>query len=192
MFVISGGSMDPEWKNVLNAQKDIAAFDYFYKKYFKMVNNYVFHRVPDEAIRNEIVSDVFFKAMSKLNTFRLLDSRNCRFSSWLMRITINEINMYYRKVGKHRKLTDSVKTETEIEETNHDVNAGFPEYIEIKTIINNLPVKDKDLIGLRFFQKMSYSEIAEVMKKSENSLKVRMHRLLKKIRKGVNNERFGK
>ena len=184
--------MDPEWQNVLNAQKDISAFDYFYRKYFKMVNNYVFHRVNDEAARNDIVSNVFFKAMSKLNSFRLLDSRKCRFSSWLMRITINEINMYYRKDGKHRKIADSVRIETAVSENVHDDGECYPEYMEIKSVINLLPEKDRDLIGLRFFRKMSYSEMAEVLKKSENSLKVRMHRLLKKIRKGVYNERHGK
>ncbi len=182
--------MDPEWQNVLKAQKDLSAFDYFYRKYFRMVNNYVFHRVSDETVRNEIVSDVFFKAMRKLNTFRLLDSRNCRFSSWLMRITINEINMHYRKSGKTQKLTDSVKIEEEISNSTHIDDVDFPEYNEIKTIINTLPEKDRDLIALRFYQKLSYSEIAEVMKKSENSLKVKMHRLLKKIRNGVNHERY--
>ena len=52
---------------VLKAQKDINAFDELYKKYFPLMNRFIYHKVSEEEVRRDIVSNVFFKAMKNLD-----------------------------------------------------------------------------------------------------------------------------
>lgn len=92
---------------MIRAKKDLKEFDYLYRKYFPKINNFVFHRVNNESDRHEIVSNVFFKAMKKISLFHYLDSCKCSFSSWLYRITVNEINQFYRDQKRSRKIIDT-------------------------------------------------------------------------------------
>ena len=47
---------------------------------------------------------------------------------------------------------------------------------------------EQNLITLRFFEKLSYKEIADIYNKKEGTIKVQMHRLLKKLRMNVEKE----
>ena len=53
-------------KLVLEAKKDINAFEELYKKYFPLMNRFVYHKVSEEEVRRDIVSNVFLKAMKNL------------------------------------------------------------------------------------------------------------------------------
>ena len=96
--------MDKEREKVIRAKSDLKEFDYLYRKYFPKINNFVFHRVNYESDRHEIVSNVFYRAMKKLNMFRYFDSRKSSFSAWLYRIAVNEINQFYRNQKRSEKI----------------------------------------------------------------------------------------
>lgn len=174
--------METERERIIKAKKDISEFDYLYSKYFPRINNYIFHRVKDEAVSNEIVSNVFFKAMKKLSYFRFFQSRKSSFSSWLYRIAMNEINQYFR----------DRKRETVIQKkVNWNYVKGKEielDYEHLQDQLQKLNSNDQNLITLRFFEKLSYNEIAEILQEKEGTIKVRMHRLLKKIRSKIEKE----
>ncbi len=155
---------------------------YLYEKYFPKINSYVFHRVNDDAVRNEIVSNVFFKAMKKLSLFRFYDSHKSSFSSWLYRIAMNETNQYYRE--RKRDTTIGKKLQWNVVEGETIVL----DYSYLKREMENLDLKQQNLITLRFFEKLSYKEIGEVLKQKEGTVKVRMHRLLNQMRKRIEEE----
>ena len=174
--------MDTEKNRIIKAKKDLQEFDYLYRKYYPIMNNFVFHRVNDEAVRNEVVSNIFFKAMKRLSLFRFLDSRKCSFSSWLYRIAVNEVNQFYRNMKRENNIRESVKWNTvegEDIQFNYDV---------IQRKIAAFKTDEQNLITLRYFEKLSYKEIADIYKKKEGTIKVQMHRLLKKLRCNVEKE----
>lgn len=170
--------MEQEIKRIVAAKKDIRNFEYLYRKYYPMINNFVYHRVPDLNVKNEIVSNIFFKAMSKLNLFRILEQKRTSFSAWLFRIAISEINQYFRD----RKRAEHIQkmyfdNNLQVEET------GYPldfEMIRKKMLV--LKPQEQNLIALRYFEKMSYQQMSEILKKSEGALKVQIHRTLKKLK----------
>jgi RNA polymerase sigma-70 factor (ECF subfamily) len=138
--------------------------------------------VNEESVRNEIVSNVFFKAMKRLSIFRFYDSRNCGFSSWLYRIAINELNQYFR----NRKRDKEIKK-------NFEWNLPAGELIKldfslIEKFMIELNTSEQNLITLRFYEKLSYAEIGEILKKKEGAVKVQTHRLLKKLREKIEKE----
>ena len=174
--------MDSERKMILNSKKDINQFDYLYSKYYPKINSFIFHRVKEESVRNEIVSNVFFKAMRKLAIFRFYDSRNCGFSSWLYRIALSELSKYFYERKREKRIQDNFEWNMPI---------GKPikiEYAIVEKYMVELKENEQNLISLRFYEKLSYAEIGEILKKKEGSIKVQMHRLLKKLRERIEKE----
>jgi RNA polymerase sigma-70 factor, ECF subfamily len=177
--------LDIEVTRIFKAKKDIREFDYLYRKYFPKINNFVFHRVCDEDVKNEIVSNVFFKAMKKLNMFRIFDVNKVTFSAWLYRIAVNEINQYFRNSKRHINLKNSYKHNyvEPVKDEKQPIN-----YEIVKNYMQNLSDTDQNLISLRYFEKQSYQELSEIFKKSEGALKVKLHRALNKLRDSMSKE----
>lgn len=174
--------MDREREMILNAKKDINQFDYLYSKYYPKINSFIFHRVKEESVRNEIVSNVFFKAMKRLSIFRFYDSRNCGFSSWLYRIALSELSQYFYERKREKKIQDNFEW---------NLPKGKPieiDYSIVQKFQMNLKQDEQNLISLRFYEKLSYAEISEILKKKEGAVKVQTHRLLKKLRKKIEKE----
>ena len=162
---------------IRNAKNDPHSFDYLYQKYFPRINNFIFHRVRDEDIKNEIVSNVFLKAMRKISLFKLKRIETNSFSAWLFRIAINETNDYFRKANRERKIRTRM-------ENRNPISSEDPISFEIvQKKIQYLSFYEQNLISLRFFEKFKHREIAHILGKKENTIKVQMHRTLQKLKK---------
>ena len=181
-----GESLDSERETIKKAKKDLREFDSLYRKYFPRINNFVFHRVDDEALRADIVSNVFFKAMKKLTLFRFIDSRRCSFSSWLYRIAVNEVNQYYRDSRRNQMVLKEYRLNTV-----RDLRMGTDDcevslnYEVIRERMKTLSPEEQNLLTLRFFEKKSYRELSEIFGRKEGALKVRVHRIINKLRASV-------
>ncbi len=163
---------------VRRARKDVGAFEELYQMYYPKINNFVYHRVQDEATRNEIVSNIFFKMMKNLPKFRFLNQRKSSFSSWLYRIAISEINQYFRDQQRERKIREML-----VEHMNEDGNDMFDINFEtVQKAIHFLSSYEQSLISLKFFEKLKYKDVAEILKQKEGTVKVQMHRTLEKLR----------
>lgn len=170
---------------VIRAKKDIRAFDELYRRYYPKINNFVYYRTFDEDVRNEIVSNIFYKAMKNLARFRFLDGHRCSFSAWLYRIAISEINQYYRDRKRDMKIVTGKKKEVPVE------NLEYPLQFEtVKKYMTQLKPLEQNLIALKYFEKKSYKELSEIFGKKENALKVKVHRSLKKLKKLLEQENY--
>lgn len=158
---------------VLRAKKDISAFDQIYEMNFPKIFRYVMVRVNNRDVAEEVVSNVFYKAMSKIHMFRW---KSIPFSAWLYRIAANEISNYYRKEKRGGKIADKVKVEMDIPDEEEPLSYEF-----IHEFIQQLPTKDQEIVTLRYFEKLSFAEIADITGKKENTLRVNLHRALKKL-----------
>ena len=174
--------MENEMLMVRNAKKDLRYFDLLYRKYFPKINNFVYHRVQDDGIKNEIVSNVFFNAMKKISHFRYFESRKSSFSSWLYRIAVNEVNQYYRDRKKEKKMSEILRWNDLPTDSDDDRDEEFK---LIDEALKKFPQEQQNLIVLRFYEKLRYREIAEIMKKKEVTVKVQIHRILKKLKSNL-------
>ncbi|MCD4817470.1 MAG: RNA polymerase sigma factor [Candidatus Cloacimonetes bacterium] len=180
--------LNEEIYHIKRAKKDIKDFDYLYRKYYPKINNYVYHRVYEDSIRQEIVSNVFFKAMKKLHMFTIFENKRSSFSAWLFRIAMSELNQYFRDRKRDTRIGNKVRW-------NYlpDDEDDIPERVKIKfepirQKMQDLNQEEQDLLTLRFFEKMRYKEIAQVYKKKETAIKVRIHRIMKKLRQSLEGE----
>ncbi len=164
-----------EKKLVLQAKKDIQAFEALYQRYFPDIFRFVMYRVGNRSYAEEIVSNTFFKAMDKLHLFKW---RSIPFSAWLFRIAVSEISNYFRADKRHKKIENMYVDKAVLDEKTERFSYDF-----IHQYIKQLPEKDQNIIILRFFEKKSFSEISEMLGKKESTLRVNLHRSLKKLEK---------
>lgn len=128
----------------------------------------------------EVAQDAFLKAFQKLNSFR----KESGFQTWLYRITYNEaISRLRKKKVKFIDLEEEITGGIPDEEVENEV-AGLDE-AEQKAIISHalerLTEIDRVLVTLFYLQDHSIAEISEITGMGESNVKVRLHRVRKRI-----------
>lgn len=162
-----------------------AAFAILVKRYQDMVFTIAVKILHNREDAEEVAQDAFVKAYQKLSSFR----RDARFSTWLYRIAFNEaISKTRRKKLPEAEFIDEI-SESAAEEEVEEAVMGLDETEQkqvIARVLAKLPGPDQLLISLYYQEQMPVSGIAEVTGLSESNVKVRMHRLRKKIYNELN------
>ena len=127
----------------------------------------------NEEAALDIVQEAITKALKNINKLR----EESYIKTWFYRILINEALQYIRK--NKRILT----CELEAIENKVDCNADLAEGLDIYKYVQNLNEKIKTVIILRFFEDMKISEIARITKTNESTVKSRLYKGLKELKR---------
>ncbi len=183
--------LDADEKRLIeDAKSDPLAFGKLFDAYYPRISNYLLHRMPHADIALDITSEVFFKAMTRLNTFSW---RGISFSAWLYKIANNEIKMYYRKIERKNFSLDFLFFDRQIEVPDStDIEQDYilaEEELERNQIFRQmqkclleLPLLYQEVLTLHFIEKMTLIEISEITGKNLNTVKSLLARGEKKLR----------
>ena len=157
-------------------------FGVLYDRYFDQIFRFVFKRLGgNEETAGDLTQQTFIKAMANLEKY---EDRGLPFSSWLYRIAQNEVSMFFRQQKKNYSV--SIDEERLIDmagEANLSEHMSSEDQERLIEAINGLQQEHQDLIELRFFQQMSFKEIADIYNITEANAKMRIYRILEKINK---------
>ena len=185
--------LDQEQKLIERAKTEGAAFGELYDLYYSKILNYVLRRTSDVEASEDITTEVFMKALDRIHTFNW---RGIPFSAWLYRIASHEIANHFR--NKHTK---NVSLETMLEEhgfepvSEEDIEAFYitvqeeterhQQFQQVRRDLLTLPVKYQEALSLRYFEKKSIIEIADIMGKRPGTIKSLLSRGTKKLRESL-------
>lgn len=176
---ISQSEIQAEYLLIEEAKKEPSRFGKIYERYYQQIFLFVFKRVGEDENTADICSQVFLKAMLSLKKYKF---QGVPFSAWLYRIAINEINQFFRKSNAQRVISmdgqNLVEMAEEVEEDHSEANIQY-----LLQTLQKLSTDEVQFVELRFFEKMSFREIAAVYGITENNAKVRMYRLTNKMKK---------
>jgi len=162
-----------------NAKKNSIYFAPIYKKYHEQIFRFIYQRVDREDDASDITSQVFLKALINIKKY---EYKGHPFSSWLYKIALNEINQFYRKNNKNRVVNIEENDLIDIiEEVGENIDNIIREKL-LKTL-SQLKEDKLTLIEMRFFEKRSFKEIADILNITENNAKVRTYRVLEEMKK---------
>ena len=171
--------MKSEQEEIEASKNDIKNFELIYNRYHEQIFRYLYARVDNQHLAADLCSQVFYKAMLNIDNYSF---KGVPFSSWLYRIAFNEMNMHFRRSSKDRTLniesTNVYELEEEIEEEETEENKE-----QLLKALSGLPEDQLCLIEMRYFEKMSFNQIAQIMGITENNAKVKVYRTLDKIKK---------
>lgn len=164
------------------AKKQQDYFGLLYDKYFELIFRFVFKRLGgNEDLAGDITQQTFMKAMANIEKY---EDRGFPFSSWLYRIAQNEVMMYFREQKKHVTVEIEERSVLDLmEEANISTAMSQDEQEQLMAILNGMEQEHLDLIELRFFQTLSFKEIADIYSITEANAKMKIYRILEKLNK---------
>ncbi|MCL4366424.1 RNA polymerase sigma factor [Patescibacteria group bacterium] len=156
---------------------DKDAFGQIYKIYFSKIYRYCRINLGSETEAQDIAQETFFKAWRSISNFSIYEGGSIQ--AFLFRIARNTIIDLSRK-----KREFPLDAALEIE-SNDDFEAEVDKKRDIEIVqqaLLKLQEEDRQIVILRFFEEMPNAEIAQVMKVNEGAIRVRLHRILKKLK----------
>lgn len=150
--------------------------------------SYIFFVVRDEDKANDLFQETFVKVITKLHQKRYVDSG--KFSAWIMRIAHNVIMDWYRE-QRARNLVEPTEENDLSNLSGNDVldvnveNKYVNDQImtDVKKMMNMLPPTQREVVFMRFYQDLSFKEIAELTGVSINTSLGRMRYAILNLRR---------
>ena len=141
--------------------------DEIWNSFNKQLYAFIFKRVKDSDVTNDILQDVFLKIHSKLGSLR----SESKLKSWLYQITRNTI------VDHFRNLQPGTETElVNLAEDEPDNNIYLAAEGCLRKFLNHIPPEQKEAIEQVYYQNISQKELAEKLDISYSALKSRVQR----------------
>lgn len=165
-----------------------AAFDLLLERTKDQLFSYILFLVHDEDIANDAFQDTFTKAIIKLQERRY--SPNGKFTAWMFRIAHNIVMDNYRHQKKH--MNPDVNPENDLGSIESDyILTDCKEYEmsslqvldDVKRLMHKLPQAQQEVVYMRFYQELSFKEIAEATETSINTALGRMRYALINMRR---------
>lgn len=170
-------SPSEEGQLVARAKEDPRAFGELYELHFQRMYRFVYSRVQDRAVAEDVTSEVFMKALRGIGRYQ---DTGRPFSAWLYQIAVNAVADRYRgqrpteDIDEQYHLSDG----SSLEET----AAHRDEVRRIWRLVEELPDQQRTALVLKFQEDMKIEDIAVAMGKSPGAVKLLVHRGVTRLR----------
>lgn len=179
--------MTDEELAIMYEDGDNKAFDLLLSRNQEKLFTYILFVVRDREMANDMFQETFFKVVSRLQQGKYI--ANGKFSAWLMRIAHNVIMDWYRQqraqnivdAPKENDLSNVGSTLLESSREGELVNNQVME--DVRRMMSHLPASQREVVFMRFYQQMSFKEIAEATGVSINTALGRMRYAILNLRR---------
>lgn len=164
----------------LSQQGDQEMFARLYDAYVERIYRYVYFRVADDMLAEDITSQVFLKVWEKLNSYQAGQSP---FMAWIYRIAHNAVIDYYRT----KKVSISLDEVRPVELSHTDeVDEKLDSQIqsqELRNALQELTDEQQQVLVLKFVGGLSTTEIAHQLGKQQGAVRALQMRGLQGLAK---------
>lgn len=153
--------------------------------YWLLVNKYtesvywqVRRMVLSHDDADDLVQEIFIKVFENIETFH----NESKLSTWIYRIAYNHtINYIKSKTNKQNKYNTSFEQEAFENIKSDALFEGDKIELKLQKAMLELPAKQRAVFQMRYYDDLSFAQIAEITKTSEGALKASYHIAAKKI-----------
>jgi len=159
--------------------EDINYFACLYERYEQKLLRYIRKiSLADQGEASDILQNAFIKIWKNLNSY----DNSLKLSTWLYRIVHNETISFCRKkrsFGKNNELdVNDIRYMNIADEQDSEINSEERFFLTHK-VLDQLALKYREVLILKFMEKMSYEEISDVLKIPEGTVAIRINRAKK-------------
>jgi RNA polymerase sigma-70 factor (ECF subfamily) len=158
------------------------AFARIVDEYNTLMLRTAFVIVGDRDIAEDIVQDSFIQAWNHLSDLRRAEA----LRSWLMRIVVNQCISFKRRLARSLAFTRQALSDQEtdlIARAADDYKGCMERDWDLARAIESLPIKQRVVIVLHYYNNMTLPEISQSLNTSENTLKKRIQAALNNLRR---------
>lgn len=156
------------------------------KRHESKIYGFIYSKISDRDISNDIFQDTFIKVIKTLKTNSY--NEEGKFLPWVMRIAHNLIIDHFRKNKKMPMFREteefsifSIMSDDSLTIENQIIAEQVE--VDVRKLIEGLPADQKEVLMMRMYQDMSFKEISELTGVSINTSLGRMRYALMNLRK---------
>lgn len=164
------------------------AFDLLLARNQSKLYSYILFVVHDRDTADDVFQETFVKVITKLHQRKYTNSG--KFSAWIMRIAHNVIMDWYREQKAEKIIEPTIDNDLsnlsskEVVERSIENQFVFEQVLDdVKKMMNLLPPTQREVVFMRFYQNMSFKEIAEMTNVSINTALGRMRYAILNLRR---------
>lgn len=179
---------------VLYENGNDSAFDVLLERHQSYIYSYILFLVKDSDAANDFFQDTFQRAIIAIRSHKY--QTNGKFSAWLTRIAHNLILDQGRKIEttqtvREDQVAPKVLNSMRLSEaTREDEMIDSQTRESIRHLLDYLPEPQREVVIMRFYEDLSFKEIAQMTGVSINTALGRMHYALINLRKLIGNRQF--
>lgn len=151
----------------------------YYWEYHEKIYRYLYFRsYEDRELAEDLTSETFLKAFEKIDTF----NPEYSFSSWIYTIARNTLIDHFRKNSPN--ITVSIEPYEESIESDIDLEIELDSKLtgnQLLKYVYQLPQNLQEIVILKYFNDYQNSEIQKMLDLNPNTLRVNLHRAIKKL-----------
>jgi len=165
----------------LAAAGDVTAFEELYRRYHRRVYSLCFRMSHSASDAEDLTQNVFIQLFRKLKTFR----GDSSFTTWLHRLTVNEVLMHFRKnaVRKERTTDDGTTPTQIVRGTQNHARMSVVDRIALHEAIQQLSPGYRAVLILHDVEGYEHEEIGKILGCAVGTSKSQLHKARLKLRR---------
>jgi RNA polymerase sigma-70 factor (ECF subfamily) len=166
---------------------DAEAFGEIYRRYERPIFNFILRSTRQRALAEELLQETFMRVWYAGRTF---DTVHGAFRPWLYKIALNTVRSEMRKVRYAAEHVPVEDTEAQVSGAPEDPASRLDLSRQARAVSQALHALSpflREVVILRCYQELKFSEIAEITGAPEGTLRARFHRAIAALR-----ERLGR
>ncbi len=165
----------------VSARGDMAAFEEVYSRHHRRVYSVCLRMLKNTSEAEDLTQDVFIQLFRKIGSFR----GDSAFTTWLHRMTVNQVLMHFRKRNvKFEKTTEEGETPVQIVSgTQNPERMRIVDKIALENAIEQLPKGYKNVFLLHDVEGFEHEEVARILGCSVGTSKSQLHKARLKLQK---------
>jgi len=187
-------SMADEELVVMYAKGNNIAFDVLLNRYKSSVHSYIYYIVRDRDLTEDIFQETFVKVILTIKQGRYTE--NGKFKAWITRIAHNLIIDHFRQERNENTISND-EVEVDLfndmrlcEKTVEDAMVETQVFSDVKKMVEYLPDNQREVLEVRYYQNMSFKEIADRTGVSINTALGRMRYAILNMRRMAEENRI--
>lgn len=171
----------PDYKLAWAASKgEMAAFEELYRRHHRRVYSLCLRMTGNASDAEDLTQEVFVQLFRKLGSFR----GEAAFTTWLHRLTVNQVLMHFRKRSvRLEQTTEEGETPVQIEKGTEDFRTmRIVDRIALDRAIEQLPPGYRLVFTLHDIEGHEHTEIASMLGRSVGTSKSQLHKARMRLR----------
>ncbi len=154
-------------------------------QYGNMIIRLAYTYVKQKEAAEDISQEVFISCYKHLDSFE----EKATYKTWLYKITVNKCKDYLKSWSKRNLFSMELNKLVYFHSTNQEEEENSDR--EIFDEVMKLPIKQREVIILHYYEEFSIQEISELLKLNCNTIKTRLHRGRNKLKQIVSEVKIG-
>ncbi len=170
------------------AKTQAAALGRLYELYYDRIFRFCVHRLFNRTTAEDVTSSVFLTVARTIRDFKGQTEQD--FRSWVYTIAANLANAHIRKTMRRKRLMNNVAVHWHEDEENSAPWSRL-DWPTLYAALQELKPEQQTVLTLRFFEDMDYDEIGRVVEARPATIRVTLHRALRRLQEALQGDLGG-